>query len=78
MVDRSSLPLAWYPAPSTRHPGTARGTGRSQGARGFGIHWPDVDEDFERGRVFSVGAPAAADAVSGLIAHEDEGTEVAT
>ena len=40
---------------------------------GFGIHWPDVDEDLSVEGLLR-GAERQQHAFSGLIGHEDEGT----
>lgn len=51
-------PLAWYPRLLNATP-EQRGNWQVSGA-GYGIHWPDVDEDLST-EGFLRGAPAAAE-----------------
>jgi hypothetical protein len=39
-----SVPLAWYPR--LLHASAEQGSNRRVAGGGFGIHWPDLDEDF--------------------------------
>jgi len=55
------VPLAWYPrlldaSPEHRHNWKISGAG-------FGIHWPDIDEDLSTEGLLR-GAPAAAEPIS--------------
>ena len=51
-----SVPLAWYPRLQSATP-EQRNNWQVSGA-GFGIHWPDVDEDLSVGGLLR-GAPAS-------------------
>lgn len=51
-----SAPLAWYPRLANATPGQRQHWEKCGG--GFGIHWPDVDEDLSTEGLLR-GAPAA-------------------
>ncbi|MDX2224983.1 MAG: DUF2442 domain-containing protein [Rhodospirillaceae bacterium] len=54
-----SVPLAWYPRLLNATPGQRRRWKISGG--GYGIHWPDVDEDLSTdGLLRGAPAPSAA------------------
>jgi hypothetical protein len=63
------VPLAWYPKlldakPAQRHDWKLSGAG-------FGIHWPDIDEDLSTEGLLR-GAPAAAEPMaSGKYSHHN-------
>ena len=50
------VPLAWYPTPFEASP-DQRSNWKISGA-GYGIHWPDIDEDLSTEGLLR-GAPAA-------------------
>jgi len=50
-----SVPLSWHPRPLHATP-TQRGNWKLAGA-GYGIHWPDIDEDLSTEGLLR-GAPA--------------------
>ena len=54
------VPLAWYPTLLEATPGQ-RENWRISGA-GYGIHWPDIDEDLSTEGLLR-GAPAAREAI---------------
>ena len=54
------VPLAWYPRLLDASPEQRRNWTLSSG--GFGIHWPDMDEDLSTEGLLR-GAPAAAEPV---------------
>lgn len=56
------VPLAWYPRLCEASP-EQRGNWRISGA-GYGIHWPDMDEDLSTAGLLR-GAPAAAPVQTG-------------
>lgn len=51
-----AVPLAWYPRLHDASPGARAKWERSAG--GYGIHWPDIDEDLSTEGLLR-GAPAA-------------------
>ena len=55
------VPLAWYPRLLDASP-EQRQNWKLSGA-GFGIHWPDIDEDLSTEGLLR-GAPAAAETIS--------------
>jgi hypothetical protein len=55
------VPLAWYPRLLDASP-EQRKNWKLSGA-GFGIHWPDIDEDLSTEGLLR-GAPAAAEPIS--------------
>lgn len=57
------VPLAWYPKLLDASP-EDRQNWKLSGA-GFGIHWPDIDEDLSTEGLLR-GAPAAAEPISTL------------
>jgi len=57
------VPLAWYPKLLDASP-EDRQNWKLSGA-GFGIHWPDIDEDLSTEGLLR-GAPAAAEAIGEL------------
>jgi hypothetical protein len=52
-----SVPLAWYPR--LLHASSAERANWQISGGGFGIHWPDIDEDLSSAGLLR-GAPAAA------------------
>lgn len=51
-----AVPLAWYPR--LLHATPAQRSNWTQAGGGFGVHWPDVDEDLSVAGLLS-GTPAA-------------------